>query len=297
MKHKLLSYYQHSIQQTLPPSPSQLDDYYWFKLNIHDGWFGILKREIDNSQLDLLKTLFDFFQPDENQKKEELAWSQFLYFHGETPSMKEMEVIRMIQFQINGNELERSLIESAFNGFISPTSLLIWNGQKEGVVIEKDKQYLEDEEFASLAQALQTDFYFTTTFYIGKEVQVNHDIPTIFSQERSLFLKGISLMPAHRILSLDTILPNLLINRLQEEELELFKQWFFIFEEDKELLLTIKTFIENNGHSTNAAKQLFIHRNTLQYRLDKFTEKTGFHLNDYNSFFIAYLACLFFSTH
>ncbi|MEM5596272.1 helix-turn-helix domain-containing protein [Niallia circulans] len=103
-------------------------------------------------------------------------------------------------------------------------------------------------------------------------------------------------MPKSTVLSLETILPNLLISRLKEDELDLFKEWFSIFEEDKELLLTIKTFIENNGHSTNTAKQLFIHRNTLQYRLDKFTEKTGLNLKNYHSYITTYLACLFYTS-
>jgi PucR C-terminal helix-turn-helix domain len=298
LKHKLLAYYKHSLEQAVPPSPSQLSDYYWFKVDFQDDWIGIQKQEIDDSQLELLKACYDFFQPDETLKKEEYSWNQYLYFNGEQPSFKNMETLRFIQFHIKGDttSIERKLIESAFDGFIHENSLIIWNGSNEGVVIEQNAQYLEEEDFTALAQALQSDFFFSICFYMGKELKLNSSIPVIFGQERNFFSKGLAFMPKSTVLSLETILPNLLISRLKEDELDLFKEWFSIFEEDKELLLTIKTFIENNGHSTNTAKQLFIHRNTLQYRLDKFTEKTGLNLKNYHSYITTYLACLFYTS-
>ena len=35
---------------------------------------------------------------------------------------------------------------------------------------------------------------------------------------------------------------------------------------------------KNFGNISSAAKQLFMHRNTLQYRIEKFDEQTGFNL-------------------
>ncbi len=42
-----------------------------------------------------------------------------------------------------------------------------------------------------------------------------------------------------------------------------------------ELTESLRALIDTNGDMNNAAKQLFIHRNTLRYRLDKITEITG----------------------
>lgn len=297
MKHKLLSYYGNALEQNILPTTSQLTTHYWFSITNNDGWIGIAKEEVDLTQLDLLQSLFDFYQPEVRYRKEESIWSQYLFFHGNIPETKENDTYRIIQFHMNSNDLERELIETAFKGFIYEDSLLIWNSNNQGIVLEKNNHYVEDEDYASLAEALQSDFYFTTTFYLGKELKVNENMASIFAQERIFFSKGISLLSNQRVLSLEKILPHLLVDRLVEAEVELFQQWFSILEEDQELLMTIQTFIENNGHSTKTAKQLYIHRNTLQYRLDKFTEKTGFLLKDYNSFFIIYLACLYFNHH
>ncbi len=294
MKHKLLSYFQHAIEQTSPPSSSQLETYHWFILSAQKEWFGIPKKEINDSQLDLLKNLFDYFILEEKNHKEELVWKQFLFLQGKIPSDIEATSIRLIQFHIQGKEWEKKLMNDAFTDFIGKNNLLIWKNHHEGVIVEKNQHNLQEEAFASFSKAIQSDFYATITFFIGKEVKLNTTLPVIFTQERELFSKGLEIIPSQNVLSFEKILPTLFIHRLLENELELFYHCFSIFKEDKEILHTIQTFIENNGHSTNTAKQLFIHRNTLQYRLDRFTEKTGFHLKDFNSLFTIYLACLLF---
>ena len=48
-----------------------------------------------------------------------------------------------------------------------------------------------------------------------------------------------------------------------------------------DLLETFINYIELNGERSNVAKALHIHRNTLNYRLDKIQEITGLKFNDY----------------
>ncbi|MGG1319376.1 sugar diacid recognition domain-containing protein [Priestia megaterium] len=47
------------------------------------------------------------------------------------------------------------------------------------------------------------------------------------------------------------------------------------YDRKKELIETLTVYIEENGEGSTAAKKLFIHRNTLSYRLDKIQSITG----------------------
>lgn len=47
---------------------------------------------------------------------------------------------------------------------------------------------------------------------------------------------------------------------------------------DTEVLETIRVYFQENLNVSEAAKKLFIHRNSLQYRLERFLEKTGYDL-------------------
>ena len=51
---------------------------------------------------------------------------------------------------------------------------------------------------------------------------------------------------------------------------------------------TIKTFLECNQNINQAAKELYIHRNTLLQRLDKFHQATGFDVKRFLDAFIIY---------
>lgn len=51
---------------------------------------------------------------------------------------------------------------------------------------------------------------------------------------------------------------------------------------DDETLLTIQKFFENNLNGSETSRQLFVHRNTLVYRLDKVEKITGLDLRNFD---------------
>nr|WP_230857968.1 MULTISPECIES: helix-turn-helix domain-containing protein [Enterococcus] len=66
---------------------------------------------------------------------------------------------------------------------------------------------------------------------------------------------------------------------LTEEEVHLFKK-------------TLACFSKNNGSIKNCSEELFIHKNTLQYRLNKFHSLTGYTPRNYDDYHILKLAFL-----
>ena len=59
---------------------------------------------------------------------------------------------------------------------------------------------------------------------------------------------------------------------------------------DLNLLETFLCYMEMNGEKQKVAKEIYIHRNTLNYRLEKIEEITGLHFNNYLEFFQLLLA-------
>ena len=58
---------------------------------------------------------------------------------------------------------------------------------------------------------------------------------------------------------------------------EVFKKGS-IDELDQEIIFTIQKFFENNLNVSETSRQLYVHRNTLVYRLDKIQKITGLDL-------------------
>lgn len=81
------------------------------------------------------------------------------------------------------------------------------------------------------------------------------------------------------------------INKEIKDELLLkLKDKFDLF--DKEIIDTIDEFVNSGLNISDAARKLYIHRNTLIYRLDKINKETGFDIRNFKEatvFVIAFL--------
>ncbi len=51
---------------------------------------------------------------------------------------------------------------------------------------------------------------------------------------------------------------------------------------DTEITLTAKEFLENNLNASQTARKMFLHRNTLSYRLDKIQRETGLNIRNFS---------------
>ena len=51
---------------------------------------------------------------------------------------------------------------------------------------------------------------------------------------------------------------------------------------DEETLITIRTFFENNLNLSETSRQLYVHRNTLVYRLEKLEKSTGLDIRKFD---------------
>lgn len=57
---------------------------------------------------------------------------------------------------------------------------------------------------------------------------------------------------------------------------------------DLQMMKILKVFMENNMNTSQAAEKLFMHRNTLINKLDKFLIQTGYDAKNFNDAFIIY---------
>lgn len=79
-------------------------------------------------------------------------------------------------------------------------------------------------------------------------------------------------------------------SNFKSDLLDKFKDKFSMFE--AEMITTIEEFINCDLNISDAAKKLYVHRNTLIYRLDKITKETGFDIRNFKEaavFIVAFL--------
>jgi len=293
MFNKLHDYYHQSLLLTVQPNFSFYSNYHWFKDENRSTWLGIPFDAIHKQELSLLKTLFHYEVLPTSINPKLQKWFEFLFLNGELPSNDDSSY-RLILFQLNGEDWERNDLEEAIYGFFHDDSIILWEDQEHGLIIEHnpDPKFTE-KLFLPLSQMLESDFFVKSYFYCGKAQLLSKEWPEQLKLDKLFFKNAIRLVPSQPFHTFEKYFPFMLSDKLPNEMREwLHSQLLSKVSDEPELLTAVMRFFENNSNATLTAKQLYIHRNTLQYRLDKFTQKTGISLKDFHSSITVYLACL-----
>ena len=106
-----------------------------------------------------------------------------------------------------------------------------------------------------------------------KEAQVSIDVGCIFNSDKTIFNYD-SLGLGRIIYQLPTTLCEMFLN-------EVFKK-NSIESLDEDTLETINRFFENNLNVSETSRKLYVHRNTLVYRLEKIKKLTGLDLREFD---------------
>jgi carbohydrate diacid regulator len=138
---------------------------------------------------------------------------------------------------------------------------------------------------SSIVDTLSSEFYTHCVVGIGtpvegikdlarsfKEAQVALEVGKVFDTERSI-VRYDNLGIARLIYQLPTTLCKMFLK-------EVFKKGS-IDSLDHETLFTIQRFFENNLNVSETSRKLFVHRNTLVYRLEKIKKITGLDLRQF----------------
>ena len=126
---------------------------------------------------------------------------------------------------------------------------------------------------ASIVDTLQGDHYIKDLASSFKEAQIAMEVGKVFDTERQVISYD-HLGIARLIYQLPTTLCEAFLR-------EVFKQES-IDSLDAETLFTIQRFFENNLNVSETSRGLFVHRNTLVYRLEKIRKLTGLDLRNFD---------------
>ena len=140
--------------------------------------------------------------------------------------------------------------------------------------------YKELEEAARTAvDMLNTEAMVKVRGSYGTIVGELKDLSRSYKEARMAMDVGRIFDAGKRVISYNELGIGRLIYQLPPNLCRMFIQEIFGKEEsmefDQEILTTIDTFFENNLNVSETARQLFVHRNTLVYRIEKLMKSTG----------------------
>lgn len=127
--------------------------------------------------------------------------------------------------------------------------------------------------------------------YKGEAYLMPCDIKEIVKEELKYFHLAIQYDWDRKIVQLKDIIPLHILSQCDTQDLEMMvNKLIGPILEEKELLHSVAIFLKENLNLSETAKKLYIHRNSMQYRLDKFIEKTGLDIRKFDEAVKVYLA-------
>ncbi|ASS73115.1 PucR family transcriptional regulator [Bacillus atrophaeus] len=271
------------------------EDYLCFFDEKSQTYISIPRKEISEKEKLLLQSFLTlagdgglFF----HKTAEEKMWHEFLFSKGEFPNSIHQR-IRFVHFRLLGKAERRAFAEAVRHFWPSPY-VIVWVHEDRGVIVEQEHQEAAaKEDLESFEKIIESDFYFSVRFLLGRFYEADELLRVHFAREQTYFLYAEKLMPQYRAATLEAVFPAVLLEESKEKLGELLhEEANLLFKNEPELKKTIKLFIENNSNVTLTSKKLHLHRNSLQYRIDKFIERSGIDIKTYKGALLAYFICL-----
>lgn len=269
-----------------------LDECYkWFITKDH-VIIGIHHNEINQKELSLLNTFLSPYNiklPTLTQR--EKKWKEVINLH----EKKEFTIkgsYRFVYFSIQQHQIDPIPFKEAIQELFTKQVPILWESEHEGVIIEERDKNEESITYEQIIDILMSDLYGKINFFVGpfqdnlKNVK-QHYLSIIEGAQTAFNYSKKS------VITYIEAIPLLLVDQLDEDfKTSISELVLKEFIHDSETLKMIETFVECNLNVSETAKELYMHRNSLQYRLDRFQKKTGIDIRQFHEAMSVYLALI-----
>ena len=175
------------------------------------------------------------------------------------------------------------VMETIKNLFVTKMRDFVTEVDEKSVILVKDCRDMKEEELSSLASMIVDNMHAEAMVKVrvgyGNRVHNLQDIAKSYQEAKMALEVGRIFYIEKEIVCYGNLGIGRLIYQLPMSLCEMFMKEVFadgvpdIF--DEETMVTIQKFFENNLNISETARQLYVHRNTLVYRLERLEKLLG----------------------
>lgn len=208
--------------------------------------------------------------------------SKELHFNTE-----EHRIVFLIKFYGKTDMMPFEMLQNMFPD--KSKDYVISVGEHDIVLVKDIKPGTEVKDIEKIAinisETLSSEFYTKVNIGISTIVENLKDLARAYKEAQIALEVGKVFETEKNIISYENLGIGRLIYQLPTTLCEMFLQEVFkrgsLESLDRETLMTIQCFFENNLNVSETSRKLFVHRNTLVYRLDKIRKITGLDLREF----------------
>ena len=205
-----------------------------------------------------------------------------LHFNTEDP-----RIVFLIKFFGKTDMMPFEMLQNMFPD--KQKDYVISVGEQDIVLVKELKPGTDIKDIekmaTNIADTLSTEFYTKVAIGISTIVDNLKDLAKAYQEAQVALEVGKVFETEKNIVSYENLGIGRLIYQLPTTLCEMFLQEVFkkgnLESLDRETLMTIQCFFENNLNVSETSRKLFVHRNTLVYRLEKIRKITGLDLREF----------------
>ncbi len=152
----------------------------------------------------------------------------------------------------------------------------------------EDDEYQSATDFAfTLYDSIKEELRINVTVNVGGTVHAFADLPSFYDRCVLAYTFGQMLTPSDRIYSYKEYIMIKMLSDIPMESLTKYLDTLIDRDgaeilDDSELMTTAEQFLKNSLNISETSRNMYMHRNTLIYRLDKIEKATGLNLRHFN---------------
>ena len=232
--------------------------------------------QLSNRELALLET----FKKTPTKVTTQLSpWQQYLEQGGQCPvQLENIQFIHVCLIQKNQDFNEQEWLEMMQEIFGDVLTSFSCFPKHYTIVRKADVEAITTQDLQAIHATVEEDFAISMKIFIGNIWKMSEDISGIYQAEKALFVTYLHESNKQACLA---FAPMVLWGFAQKKlDFSPIPETLYQQMVQDEFPDLIEALWQERGTLTKAATRLFIHRNTLQYRIDRFGQLTGLALKN-----------------